>query len=119
MKAAIKALNELCEGRKRAPSLKQLAEFINEWLPKLEAKIVEGYCDTDRKIGRLRWPGKGRTGNKIVVEKRRGKRGRYPFYEHNAADTYRHNGEVVRWIAKQVGHKDPFGLEHRWVSWYR
>ena len=44
----------------RARRLKAIAKYINENWPDYEARIVEGYCDTDRKIpgSRLRIPGR-------------------------------------------------------------
>ena len=36
--------------------LSTIAKWINENLPELYAVIEQGYCNTDRKIGRLRWP---------------------------------------------------------------
>jgi hypothetical protein len=117
---AIKALDELCEGRKRAPSLKVLAAFINEWLPHLQATVSSTTVSTDykHKGSRIRWPGAGRKGNKIEVRETAKPSG-YPYYEHNGAETYRHNGEVVAWIAREIGHKDASSLETRWVSWMK
>ena len=75
----------------RAPRLNQLAAIINA-TGKYVARIEEGYCNTDRKIPgtRLRHPGKGRYGNRLIVTDQRGK----VMLDHNAAETYRHNGEV-------------------------
>ena len=114
---AIKALDELCEGRKRAPSLKQLADFINEWLPELEARVERITESTDRKYrgSRIRWPGAGRTGNRVLVYEKSDRT--RPIKEHNGAETYRHNGEFVHWIADQIGHKKGWELERRWVNW--
>jgi len=70
--------------------------YINEHIPGYTAKIVEGYCCTDRKIPgtRLRHAGKGRTGNRIIVTN--------PcdvvVLDHNSAETYRHNDEVEFWL---------------------
>lgn len=115
---AIRALAELCEGKTRAPRLKKLAQFINEWLPGLEAKIEKGWTSTDQKIAgtRFRIPGLGRTGNKLVVERRRGKRGRHPFFSHDASDPYRWNGEVVAWVCQQIGDtKSPWSRSSHWL----
>jgi hypothetical protein len=87
-----------------ARRLPTIARWINEHCPELEARIVRGYCDTDRKIGRLRWPGKGREGNKLEVW-RRGETdsSRYqPIFTHNAAETYRNNGEVEDWLRRYL-----------------
>lgn len=82
----------------RAPRLKQLAAEIEKKFPELRARIERGFCNTDRKIGRLRWPGKGRHGNRlIVVDRKSGK----VVFDHNAAETYRANSDVVRWIERR------------------
>ncbi len=83
----------------RGKRLKTLAAFINKNLP-YSATIVEGYCNTDRHIPgtRLRSPGKGRYGNKLVIRNRTG----CIVFEHNAAGTYRYNLEVVEWIEKKI-----------------
>lgn len=116
---AIRALDDLCRDRKRAPSLKQLAAFINEWIPHLEATVRSTTVSTDRNIAgtRLRHPGRGRQGNELVVEIKGAKPGYYPFYSHNSAETYRHNGEAVEWVAKRIGHKHPYRFARRWTSW--
>lgn len=75
-------------------TIKQLAREIADRWPHLQVKVERGYCNTDRKIGRLRWPGKGRWGSRIIV---RDKAGRV-LLDHNNAETYRHTGEVRRWI---------------------
>jgi hypothetical protein len=79
-----------------ARRLKTIAAYINETHGnKLRAHVERGYCNTDRKIGRLRWPGKGRHGNRLIVtDKRTGK----TLLDHNAAETYRYNGEVKYWL---------------------
>jgi len=51
---------------------------------------------TDRKIGRLRWPGKGRYGNRLIV---RDEATQLVLLDHNAAETYRSNDEVESWLA--------------------
>lgn len=53
-------------------TIKSLAKEISERWPKLVVKVERGYRNTDRKIGRLRWPGKGRYGSRIIV----------PFQKH-------------------------------------
>lgn len=77
-----------------APKLKTLAEKINAD-SRFIATIQRGYCNTDRKIPgtRLRHPGKGREGNRLIV-----KMGGVVVLDHNAAETYRYNGEVVSWM---------------------
>jgi len=60
------------------------------------AKIEAGYCNTDRKIGRLRIPGKGRHGNRLIVL-----REGVAVLDHNAAETYRTNSEVESWLQRE------------------
>jgi hypothetical protein len=86
----------------RARRLKELAEAINKKYPMWEATIEKGYCNTDSQVAGTRFlrRGKGRTGNKLVV------RWRHLYaidptskvFEHNAAETYRCNEEVERWL---------------------
>jgi len=88
----------------KAPRLATIAKWINANTT-LHAWIEEGFCDTDRKYkgSRIRFPGKGRTGNHLFVTTERVSRHamtRAEFYKfevisHNAAETYRSNDEVV------------------------
>lgn len=95
----------------RRPSLKRIAAYINANMQGYTAKIVEGYRDTDRPCGRLRIPGKGRYGNHLVVTNKAGVK----VVDHNAAETYRHNGEVMQFL--ESGHyRGSFLGEHFW-SW--
>lgn len=86
--------------KKRPPRLKQLAADIERLFPDLVTRISKERCNTDRKIAgtRLIHPGKGRWGNRLVVTERRTGR---VVLDHDSAETYRHNGEVVRWIEKR------------------
>lgn len=76
--------------------LATLAKIINEANAGYRASIVEGYCNTDRKVGRFRHPGKGRRGNRLIVKDAAGN----VALDHNAAETYRTNSEVVYWMSK-------------------
>ena len=84
-----------------ARRLKTIAKWINEWMSQdgYRAEIVEGYCNTDRKIPgtRLKHPGKGRWGNRIIVKKN-GK----VVLDHNSTETYRTNSEVEEWVSKEL-----------------
>ena len=84
----------------KARRLSTLAEAINK-SGKFLAMVEPGYCNTDRDISgtRLRRPGKGRRGNRIIVRDLAGK----IVLDHNAAETYRYNGEVERWIKEKLG----------------
>lgn len=64
------------------------------------AKISEGYCDTDRKVGRLKILGKGRTGTKIEIFHH----GKFIF-SHNSAEPYRKNLEVEDWLDRNLHRK--------------
>lgn len=79
--------------------LATIAKLINQKVPGFRAEIVEGYCDTDRKIGRLRHPGKGRYGNRLVVRNKHD----VVVIDHNAAETYRTNEEVLRKVERYWG----------------
>lgn len=83
----------------KARRLAAIAAWINANLSELEAVVEEGYSNTDRKIGRLRWPGKGRRGTRIIVRR---KRDRTVMLDHNAAEVYRKNAEVEAWLTKYI-----------------
>lgn len=85
----------MSEPPKKARRLKQIAAWINENRQELVATAEPSMCNTDRKIGRLRWPGKGRKGSRIIV--RRKKTGEV-LLDHNSAETYRSNKEVELWL---------------------
>jgi hypothetical protein len=90
----------------RAPRLATIAAWVNQHTT-LSAWIDSGFCDTDRKIPgtRIRRPGKGRYGNRLLVVSDKSFAGRQQGWnreyrnalvvDHNAAETYRHNGEVI------------------------
>jgi hypothetical protein len=88
-----------------ARRLKTIAKEINEEISGYTAEIVEGYCNTDRKIPgtRLRKPGKGRYGNRIIVKNAEGK----VVLDHNSAETYKDNKEVEDWLAYLKKHGKP------------
>jgi hypothetical protein len=82
-----------------APRLKKLLGIINAD-GRFTATITIGYCNTDRKPKGLRYitrKGKGRTGNHLIVRDKDGNL----LLSHNAAETYRHNAEVVEWMRSQ------------------
>ncbi len=90
----------------KARRLKTLAEEINRLFPVFIATIEAGFCNTDRKITgtRLRRPGKGRRGNRLVVRWRAlpALDPRSSVFSHNAAETYRSNAEVERWLVSEA-----------------
>lgn len=71
----------------RRYSLKALARILEEarYLAVVESTVV----NTDRKIGRLRRPGKGRKGLQLTVYRST----REPVLKHNNAETYRHRAK--------------------------
>lgn len=91
---------------------KRLAKLIEKRWPHLVVKVESWKSSTDRSIGRLRWPGKGRTGSRITVEQ-------YDLNEvyrfktlldHRNSETYRRLTEVVEWMrsyAKSRGERIP------------
>ena len=85
-----------------ARRLKTIAKWINENVPELNATVQPSTYSTDRKIGRLRWPGKGRKGNRLIVTR---KRGDVVIIDHNSAETYRTNAEVEEWLARWIAGK--------------
>jgi len=109
---ARKALTELCRGRKRAPSLDQLARFVNSRMDGYSARVRRTSVSTDRKVGRIRYPGAGRTGNRITVT-HDGK----TVIDHNAAETYRYNGEVVQRLAEILEDPKHMRFLTMWSRW--
>lgn len=87
----------------KTPRLAVLAAQIEAAFPDLSAVVYPkghpfgGYCNTDRMIRgtRLRHPGKGRRGSRLIV---RVKATGCDVLNHNAAETYRRNSDVVAWI---------------------
>jgi hypothetical protein len=81
-----------------ARSLKTIAREINDRVPGLTAEVVKSWSSTDRKIpgSRIRIPGKGRHGNRLIV---RVERTRRVLLDHDASETYRSNDEVERWLS--------------------
>jgi len=84
-----------------ARRLKTIANWINENSEIYKAEIVQGFCNTDRKIPntRLRSLGKGRYGNKIIIHNRKTNN---IVFIHNSAETYRNNREVEDWVKGHI-----------------
>ena len=91
---------------------RQLAIWINEH--KLVddrgrlvcARVNRVRTSTDRKVGRLRWPGKGRQGllleiwlleppSSLPYEARR-------LYRHESSETYRRHSEAREWVEQHL-----------------
>ena len=91
-------------GGSRAPRLAAIAKWINENTT-LVAMTEATEVSTDTSYGLVRVEGKGRSGNKLTVAttEQSARSARWGLgYDpnvvlcHNAAQTYRHNGEVVQ-----------------------
>jgi hypothetical protein len=82
--------------------LATIAALINGLGKGYVATIEKGYCNTDRKQHyaghHWRVPGKGRTGNRLIVSL-----GPVVVFDHNSAETYRRNDEVLEWVEKTFG----------------
>lgn len=83
-----------------ARRLSAIAKWIEENHGKdgYRARVGPVTFNTDRKVPgrRLRIPGKGRQGNKLVVTKNGEE-----IFSHNSAETYRCNEEVERWLEEE------------------
>jgi hypothetical protein len=87
----------------KARRLSVIAAYINAHCPGLHARIEHETVNTDRHIGyHLRHPGKGRRGTRLLVEDltRMTRTGHPVVLDHHAAETYRCNDEVERWLAR-------------------
>jgi hypothetical protein len=87
-----------------ARRLAQIAAVINNDFPLFIATIERSFCNTDRKIGRLRHPGKGRHGTRLIVRWRHlsSLDPRSKVFDHNSAETYRRNQEVEDWLREKA-----------------
>lgn len=97
-------------------TMRALALEIKRRWPGLTVAVTRDTASTDRKIGRLRRQGKGRTGSRLIVSQRGacpcvassrpmdcircGGSGRawVVIFDHNNAETYRRLAEVRAWI---------------------
>lgn len=94
------------------PRLSVLTTFIRETWPELTVTLEPWTSSTDRKIGRLCWPGAGRKGKRLEVKYRRRVAGDplgvyRTLLSHTSSETYRHNGEVCEWIVKRLASHPP------------
>ena len=85
----------MSNSKPRRYTLKALATILEA--AGYKAIVEPTVYNTDRKIGRLRKPGKGRKGLEIKVYDKKGEL----VLEHNNAETYRHTGEVISWMRRQ------------------
>lgn len=115
--AARKAIDELIEGRKRAPRLAQIAALVNEHFPSAYSATVEpSWSSTDRPLGRtrLRIAGKGRRGNRLIVTRNGTK-----VVDHDSSQTYRENGEALEKVGRLVDHPEAWTFVSKWAKWRR
>ncbi len=81
----------------RCPSLKIMADYINNTLYGYTAKVEETSCCKGRQMSSgVYYSRSDYNGNKLIVKKN----GKVVF-EHDAIKTYRYNVEVVQWIFLQ------------------
>lgn len=90
---------------------RQLANWINaHTLVDDRGRLVRAQVDrirtsTDRKIGRLRWPGKGRQGLILeiwLVDPPRQRSAERRLYRHESSETYRRHSEAREWVEKNL-----------------
>lgn len=100
----------------RAPRLATLARMIEALPHALRCELSEGYCNTDRQPKGCRYitrTGKGRTGTRLTVRNRHG----IIVLDHNSAETYRTNQEVLDWYTglQRTG-MIPNSLHSAWID---
>ncbi len=93
-------------------TIRTLADEIRRRWPALLVTVEKSHANTDRQIGRLRWPGKGRDGTRIIVrdpaQMEPPRWGAKPTNEpmvlldHDNAETYRRTDDVKRWIDARI-----------------
>lgn len=76
-------------------TIKGLAKEIKQRWPHLDVRVERGYCNTDRQMGRLRRPGKGRWGARLYVFN-----AGVLLLDHNNAETYRRTSDVREWMER-------------------
>jgi hypothetical protein len=94
--------------------LATIAKAINEKCPGFTAVIEKGYCNTDRHPKGVMWriPGKGRRGNRLIVRDAKGQ----VVINHNSAETYRTNSEVMKKVERLWGRIWEPGVKPRRVK---
>ena len=98
MEDAIKCRLGLDE-KVRCPRLKKMAEYIDAVFPDFTTQIIPWSESKDRKIGRLRSPGKTYEGHKLYV---RSVATDNIVFEHTTTETYRVNADVARYILNRL-----------------
>lgn len=79
--------------------LSTIAKWINDNVPELTATLESSWSNTDRKIPgtRLRHPGKGRKGHRLVVCRHGAE-----VFRHDSSQTYRSNDETEDWLRRYL-----------------
>lgn len=92
---------------------RQLAAWVNAHpvvdggRRRVRAKVERSHSSTDRQIGRLRWPGKGRSGVRLTLyayDSNNDQTGGLPveIYQHDTSETYRTHDEARQWISTHL-----------------
>lgn len=89
---------------------RQLAKWINAKRlyncvgQRVCARVSASRVNTDRKIGRLRWPGKGRASLRleIWIDGSSTWDPSNKLYEHESGETYRRHSEAREWVSKNL-----------------
>lgn len=85
---------------------RQLAAWINASRLKSEtgrpvrARVEPSYTNTDRMLGRLRRPGRGRRGLKLAILEHDDIH--RVLFEHDQSQTYRRHAEAREWIERNL-----------------
>jgi len=83
-------------------TLLTLSRIIQAQRPDWYVSCERWRTSTDRQIGRLRWPGKGRAGYRLTVsESLQDNLVGGHLFRHESGETYRRNAEVVEWMTRQ------------------
>lgn len=90
-----------------ARRLKTLAKLINDTMPGYRAEVSAEVMNTDRKMGRLRWPGKGRPGNCIRIYQRPETSDGWEreVFSYHTGEWPQTNECVEQWIERTLSHK--------------
>jgi hypothetical protein len=99
----LNALHKDLEGRKRCPTFKQMALFVNENIPGWRALVVTTSYTPARKLGKgVSWFGQRRTGHKLRIHAVKPGGGDL-LVEHDSTDSHHRNSFTLREILFQMG----------------
>jgi len=84
--------------RVRCPSLKKMAEYINNTMKGYTARVDTTSCYKGRQLpSGVFYSQQTYHGNRVIVKK-----GNKIVLDHDATGTYRHNTEVAEWIFQEI-----------------